>query len=127
MRRQPRLCPQSSPEEEGVPALPVLVSSLTPSVPIRSLHSNQGGRAGVLPQVCLTPEGHPAPLLQPDSVLKTNCWAKKRHLGLPGHLGYPGSSPSAPHDPMSGEPDLSAADCLLPPLEPWAAGRLALL
>lgn len=32
MRRQPRLCPQSSPEEEeGVPALPVLVSSLTPS------------------------------------------------------------------------------------------------
>lgn len=36
MRRQPRLCPQSSPEEEeGVPALPVLVSSLTPSFPKR--------------------------------------------------------------------------------------------
>lgn len=37
MRRQPRLCPQSGPEEEeGVPALPVLVSSLTPSFPKRS-------------------------------------------------------------------------------------------
>lgn len=37
MRRQPRLCPRSSPkEEEGVPALPVLVSSLTPSFPKRS-------------------------------------------------------------------------------------------
>lgn len=33
------------------------------SDPFQSVpYSNQGGRAGVPPQVCLTPEGHPAPL-----------------------------------------------------------------
>lgn len=53
----------------------------------RSLHSNQGGRAGVLLPGLSDSGGHPAPLLQPDSVLKTNCWAKKGAEGRPGHLG----------------------------------------